>query len=136
MSNYICMVGAIPIGVVGCIWKSHIMIICSLIGVLFHRRPDNKLIKGFDLSLNVALSCKGALYDNNIMLLVIISGICYILNCHIYKPENPANIAYNIRHICIVNIGGLCGYYILYKHEPCIEFYFQCEDHSDSKLLK
>ena len=128
-SNYICMLGAIPIGVCGCIWKSYIMIICSLIGLLFHRRPDNKVIKYIDLSFNGAVSCKGALYDNNIMLLVIFSATCYILNSFVYDVRNHMRyIACNIAHVFFIQMVGLYGYYLLYKHEPCIEFYFVCED--------
>ena len=128
-SNYICMLGAIPIGVCGCIWKSYIMIICSLIGLLFHRRPDNKVIKYIDLSFNGAVSCKGALYDNNIMLLVIFSATCYILNSFVYDARNHTRyIGCNIAHVFFIQIVGIYGYYLLYKHEPCIEFYFVCED--------
>ncbi len=124
--NYICILGALPMGITGCIWKSKTMILSSVVGIIFHAHPNNQVLKYIDLFLNITLSCKGALYDNNIMLLVIISGIFYILNCYIYKPNNPYNIVYNFRHVCIVNIGGISGYYLLYKHEPCLDFYFIC----------
>ena len=105
------------------------MIICSLIGLLFHRRPDNKVIKYIDLSFNGAVSCKGALYDNNIMLLVIFSATCYILNSFVYDVRNHTRyIACNIAHVFFIQMVGIYGYYLLYKHDPCIEFYFVCED--------
>ncbi len=128
-SNYICMVGAIPIGVCGCIWKSYIMIICSLMGVLFHRHPDNKLLKYIDLSLNTYISFKASTYGNNIMWLVIFSATCYILNSFVYDVRNHTRyIACNIAHVFFIQMVGIYGYYLLYKHEPCIEFYFVCED--------
>lgn len=133
--NYICMMGAIPIGVFGCIWKSYIMIICSLMGVLFHGNPDNKLLKYIDVSLNTYVSFKASTYGNNIIFLVIFSGACYILNSTIYDIRNnqkyiSGNIvnACNIAHVCLIQMVGLYGYYLLYIHEPCIEFYFICED--------
>jgi len=127
--NYICMIGAIPMGVCGCIWKSYIMIIVSLLGVLFHVHPDNKLLKYMDLSLNTYTSYKGSKYGNNIMLLVIFSATCYILNSFVYDVRNHTRyIACNIAHVFCIQMAGIYGYYLLYKHEPCIEFYFVCED--------
>ena len=128
-SNYICMVGAIPIGVCGCIWKSYIMIIYSLMGVLFHRHPDNKLLKYIDLSLNTYISFKASTYGNNIMWLVIFSATCYILNSFVYDVRNHTRyIACNIAHVFFIQMVCIYGYYLLYKHGPCIEFYFVCED--------
>ena len=128
-SNYICMVGAILMCVYGCIWKSYILIISSLMGVLFHRHPDNKLLKYIDLSLNTYTSYKASKYGNNIMWLVIFSATCYTLNSFVYDVRNHARyIACNIAHVFFIQLVGIYGYYLLYKHEPCIEFYFVCED--------
>jgi len=127
--NYICILGALPIGITGYIWKSKTMILSSIVGVIFHTNPNNQMIKYIDLSLNIVLSCKGALYDNNIMWLVIFSGTCYILNSFVYDVRNHTRyIACNIAHVLFIQMVGLYGYYLLYKHEPCIEFYYVCED--------
>ena len=134
--NYICMVGAIPIGVAGCIYKSNTMISSSVIGIIFHTYPNNKILKYTDLLFNVLLSCNASLYSNDIMILAIMSSICYLLNCFVFIPENKDNFAYNITHVFIVNIGGLYGYYLLYNHEPCVDFYFDCiHDNVNSTIM-
>ena len=97
--------------------------------VLFHRRPDNKLLKYIDLSFNAYTSYKATKYGNNIMRLVVFSGICYILNNLVYDSKNHTRyIVCNIAHVFFIQMIGIYGYYLLYKHEPCIEFYFLCED--------
>ena len=77
------MVGAIPIGVAGCIYKSNTMISSSVIGIIFHTYPNNKILKYTDLLFNVLLSCNASLYSNDIMILAIMSSICYLLNDNI-----------------------------------------------------
>ena len=36
MSNYICAIGTLPLGICGIYWNSYIMVIVSTIGVLFN----------------------------------------------------------------------------------------------------
>ena len=56
--NYICCAGITLQFICGHLWKSHIMIIVSLLGYIFHLNPDNKILKYTDLSVNILLSSK------------------------------------------------------------------------------
>ena len=51
--NYICILGALPMGITGCIWKSKTMILSSVVGVIFHAHPNNQVLKYIDLFLNI-----------------------------------------------------------------------------------
>ena len=53
--NYICLIGIIPYGVFGYLWKSNIMLFASF-RIYFHLNPHNNVIKYIDLSVNVSLS--------------------------------------------------------------------------------
>ena len=128
-SNYICMLGILPIGICGYIWKSYIMMICCGMGIVTHMYPDNKIIKYTDLTFNTYSSFKATTYGNNIMPLFIFSGTFYTLNSFVYDVNNHTRyIACNVAHVLFIQMVGIYGYYRLYKHEPCIEFYFDCED--------
>jgi hypothetical protein len=127
--NYICIVGAIPIGIFGYIWRSHTMLLSSFIGVIFHIHPNNNTLKYMDLAMNSCFSLRATLYDYKIMLLAIFSGICYILNSRVYNIYNTNKTLCNIRHVLLVQLVGVYGYYLLRCHKPCIDFYFDCSDY-------
>jgi len=126
--NYICIVGALPFGIFGYIWISYAMMFTSFIGVIFHMHPNNNKLKYMDLAINSCFSINASVYHYKIMSLVIFSAICYILNNREYNNDNTNKTLSNIRHVLLVQLVGLYGYYLLYKHESCIEFYFVCED--------
>ena len=42
--NYICIIGNIPFGLFGVIWKSKIMIYMCILGILFHMNYNNKYL--------------------------------------------------------------------------------------------
>tara|TARA_Y100000768_G_C23947747_1_gene668483 strand:- start:1090 stop:1476 length:387 start_codon:yes stop_codon:yes gene_type:complete len=125
--NYICIIGSIPFGFIGLLIKSKTMVFSSVMGILFHTHPNNISLKYLDLGQNIILGSIATTYDSRILIILTITAICYILNCFVYKPKHSENIGYNVRHICICNVGGLYGYYILYNIKPCIELYFTCE---------
>ena len=134
--NYICMVGAVPLGIFGYIWGSHTMMLSSFIGVIFHMYPNNNTLKYLDLAMNSCFSLKATIYDYKIMTLAIFSGICYTINSYVYNNYNTNKVLCNIIHVFLVQFAGVYGYYLLRCHEPCIDFYFDCiHDNVNSTIM-
>ena len=125
--NYICCAGIIPIVICGYLWKSNVMLYVSLIGYIFHTNPDDKIIKYIDLSVNILLSTKAMLIERKTIIPATFSAFCYVHNNILYRPKSITGVIYNLKHVFFIQFIGLYGYYLLYKHEPCFEFYFICD---------
>ena len=126
--NYICLVGIIPTTVFGYLWKSKIMLFVSLVGYIFHTNPHNKVIKFMDLSINVSLTLYATVIEKKTRIPATFSGICYAYNNILHRPNNINGIVYNLKHVFFIQIVGVYGYYLLYNHEPCLEFFFICDN--------
>jgi len=126
--NYICLIGIIPYGVFGYLWKSNIMLFAFFLGFIFHLNPHNKVIKYIDLSVNVSLSIYAIVLEKKTILPASFSAICYFNNNILHRPKNINCVIYNLKHVFLIQFVGYYGYYLLYKHEPCLEFFFKCDN--------
>ncbi len=126
--NYICIIGNIPFGLFGVIWKSNIMIYMCILGILFHLNYNNKYLKYIDLAANVLLSIYAIVLEKKTIIPASFSGICYIYNNIVYRPTNINSVIYNLKHVFCIQIVGLYGYYLLYNHEPCLDIFFICDN--------
>ncbi len=125
--NYICCAGITVQFICGYLWKSNIMIIASLLGYIFHLNPDNKIFKYTDLSVNILLSSKAMILEKKTIIPATFSAFCYIHNNVLYRPESIMGVIYNLKHVVFIQFVGVYGYYLLYKHEPCLDLYFVCD---------
>lgn len=124
--NYICIIGIIPYGIFGIIWKSHIMFFVCLLGIIFHMNPSNNILKYIDLIINIYLSSNAMWCEKKTIVPATFSGIIYIYdNIFVSKVMNNSN-SRNIKHALCIQLVGLYGYFLLYKHSPCLDFYFIC----------
>lgn len=128
--NYICLTGLIPCTIFGYLWKSKIMLFVSLLGYIFHTNPHNKVIKYIDLSVNVSICVCAMVIERKIIIPAVFSGICYVYNNIIYRPVYIDGIVYNLKHVFLIQFVGVYGYYLLYNHDPCLEFFFICDNQS------
>jgi len=126
--NYICLAGVIPMTVFGYLWKSKIMLFVSLIGYIFHTNPHNKVIKYIDLSVNVSFTLYAIVIEKKTRIPAAFSGICYVYNNILHRPNNISGIVYNLKHVFFIQIVGVYGYYLLYNHEPCLDIFFICDN--------
>ena len=126
--NYICLIGVIPCNILGYLWKSNIMLFVSLLGYIFHLNPHNNVIKYIDLSVNVSLSIYAIVLEKKTILPASFSAICYFNNNILHRPKNINGVIYNLKHVFLIQFVGYYGYYLLYKHEPCLEFFFKCDN--------
>lgn len=118
------MLGALPFGICGYYWNSHIMLYVSLVGIIFHAIPYNKFFYLLDLSSNMLFSIKASLQNRQIF---ILSAIIFCLNSYVYNPKNKLDIYYNLRHVFFTQFLGLYGYYLIYKQDTCNSFFFYCD---------
>ena len=125
--NYICLIGIIPCNILGYLWKSNIMLFVSLLGYIFHLNPHNNVIKYIDLSVNVSLSIYAIVLEKNYFTSIIFCT-CYFNNNILHRPKNIDGVIYNLKHVFLIQFVGYYGYYLLYKHEPCLEFFFKCDN--------
>ena len=126
--NYICLAGVIPMTVFGYLWKSKIMLFVSLIGYIFHTNPHNKVIKYIDLSVNVSFTLYAIVIEKKTRIPAAFSGICYVYNNILHRPNNISGIVYNLKHVFFIQIVGVYGYYLLYNYEPCLDIFFICDN--------
>ena len=133
MSNYICAIGALPLGMCGLYWNSHIMIIVSTIGVLFHINPKNNLLDLLDLSINTSLSTLACYQNLNILPVCFAASSIFIVNHYLYHYTNINKNIINIQHVIFVQGLGLYGYYMIYC-QPIRSFIFfkECHYYLDS----
>ncbi len=117
MTNLICLVGAIPIGICGFYWNSKTMMLVSIVGVLFHLNPKNKFMYFLDLSLNSCLSIIACCYNKKIICLFLFSSICFIINNYLYYHTSINKNIINVQHVLFIQCVGLYGYYMIYSQE-------------------
>lgn len=123
--NYICIIGNIPFGIFGIIWRSHVMVFMFMLGILFHMNPCNNILKYFDLLINIFLTYNAMLCERKTIVPASFSGIVYIYNIFATNVTNNRTLSNITRAVCI-QLVGLYGYFLLYKHTPCLDFYFIC----------
>lgn len=117
MTNVICLLGTIPLGVCGVYWNSKIMIIVFLIGFLFHLNPNNTFIHSLDLSMNIILSSFACYQNKNVILPCLFSLFIFVVNHCLYNFTKINKHLINLQHVIFVQGLGLYGYYLIYSEE-------------------
>jgi hypothetical protein len=126
--NKIAMLGLIPFGILGPLYRSPTMFMIFVLGCLFHKFPDSRALYIIDTAHNTSWFLWGTIQERQIRHLSAFALAFFPLNSIVF-PNPPNNKRWeNIRHIIFVQWVGVYAFHVLYNSPNCNRYAFICDE--------